>query len=134
MRDSLKKSAPTGVIFFGQVSHDKKLELMRRAHLILVPGVREGWGLVVIEANAMGTPSVAYDVNGLRDSVINGKTGVLVKPKDVEAMARKAIQLLSDTNLRNALAHEALSWARNFTWEKASQIFAQIVGLEEVRA
>ena len=51
---------------------------MSRAHVLLVPGVREGWGLVVTEANAMGTPAMAYDVPGLQDSVINGVTGKLV--------------------------------------------------------
>ena len=65
----LRKRAPDGVEFVGRVSQDRKYELMARAHAIVATSVREGWGLVVSEAAALGTASVAYDVAGLRDSV-----------------------------------------------------------------
>ncbi len=54
---------------------------MSRAHIILVPAVREGLGLVVTEANALGTPAVGYDVPGLRDSIRHAKTGINVMEK-----------------------------------------------------
>ena len=57
------------------------------SHLVLIPSIREGWGLIVTESNAMGTPVVAYDVNGLRDSVLDGRNGILVKGKDPESLA-----------------------------------------------
>ena len=69
------------VVFYGHIKDEVKYDLLRKAHLLLVPSVREGWGLVVTEANAMGTPVIAYDSPGLRDSVVDQKTGILVKDK-----------------------------------------------------
>ena len=65
---------------------------MARAHVHLATGVREGWGLVVSEAAALGTPTIAYDVPGLRDST-RAAGGVLVPPTP-EAMARWLVELL----------------------------------------
>ena len=51
---------------------------MAEAHVLLMTSVREGWGLVVTEANACGTPAVVYNVPGLRDSVRNEETGLRI--------------------------------------------------------
>ena len=64
------------VTLFGCVNDDLKYKLLSQAHLVLVPGVHEGWGLVVMESKGMGTPAIAYNVPGLRDSVRDGKTGI----------------------------------------------------------
>jgi glycosyltransferase involved in cell wall biosynthesis len=69
LRTALKQLYLDGVTFYGYINGDTKNKLLARAHMILVPSVREGWGLVVTVANAMGTPAVAYNVPGLRDSV-----------------------------------------------------------------
>jgi glycosyltransferase involved in cell wall biosynthesis len=75
----LRAAAGPGVRFCGRVGAEEKLELMARAHVLVVTSVREGWGLVVDEAAAVGTPSIAYDVPGLRDSV-PAAGGLLVPP------------------------------------------------------
>jgi len=75
----IRELAGPGVIVHGRVSAEEKLELMARAHVLVVTSVREGWGLVVDEAAAMGTPSIGYDVPGLRDSV-PAADGTLVQP------------------------------------------------------
>src|SRR5579862_9512044 len=80
----------------GRVDDAKRLELMRRAALILVTSVKEGWGLIVTEANSQGTPAVVYDIDGLRDSVADGQTGRLVKSGDEPALGRAVNQLVSD--------------------------------------
>ena len=67
MEAQLRKSSPPGVQFLGAVSHAEKFERLQRAHVLIATSVREGWGLVVSEAAALGTPSIAYDVAGLRD-------------------------------------------------------------------
>ena len=59
---------------------------MARAHCLLVPSVREGWGLVVVEANAVGTPAGRLRRPGIRDSIRTGETGVLVAAGDPEAL------------------------------------------------
>jgi glycosyltransferase involved in cell wall biosynthesis len=88
----LRRKAGPGVKFFGYVPREKKFELMARAHALLVTSVREGWGLVVTEAGAMGTSTVAYDVAGLRDSV-PAANGILVPPAP-QSMGNKLIELL----------------------------------------
>jgi glycosyltransferase involved in cell wall biosynthesis len=125
-RKELEKLSGTSVEFFGIVKLDKKLELMSKAHAILVPGIREGWGLVVTEANAMGTPAVGYDVHGLRDSIRDGKTGLLCEPNP-EAMAEKAVELLLDDDQREKLSKNALVWAREFSWERSAEYMMDIL-------
>ena len=65
---------------FGRVDEATKHELMARAHGQLATSVREGWGLVVSEAAAVGTPTMSYDVPGLRDST-TAADGVLCEPR-----------------------------------------------------
>ena len=77
MHEELKKMNIKDVVFYGHINDELKYELLRKAHLLLVPSVREGWGLVVTEANAMGTPAIAYDNPGLRDSIVDEKNGHL---------------------------------------------------------
>lgn len=116
MRKKLEDNKPDDVTFFGYVEGNRKHELMSRAHAILVPGVREGWGLVVTEANAMGTPAIGYNVHGLRDSIRDGDTGLLCQPNP-EAMAGKAIELLNDNDLQKRLSKDALEDSRKFNWD-----------------
>jgi glycosyltransferase involved in cell wall biosynthesis len=78
-RATVTARASEGVSLFGRVSGEKRDELMARAHALVVTSVREGWGLVVDEAAAMGTPAIGYDRPGLRDSV-PAAGGVLVPP------------------------------------------------------
>lgn len=89
MDDELRNQIPEGVTFFGWVSDERKFDLMARAHAVLVTSVREGWCLVVSEAASVGTPSIAYDVPGLVDSV-PACGGVLVSSTP-EAMASEII-------------------------------------------
>ena len=83
MEDKLRLSAPEGVQFLGKLSESQKIERLARAHVLIVTSVREGWGLVVTEAAAVGTPAIAYDVAGLRDSV-RASNGVLSAPNPKE--------------------------------------------------
>src|SRR5213594_682647 len=115
------------ITFFGKQSTAKKLELMSRAHVLLVPGVREGWGLVVTEASAMGTPSVAYDVPGLRDSVIDGSTGTLVHAGDHVAMAIETTDLLQDHFKCKSYSKNGLLNARHFNWDTTSSSIARVL-------
>lgn len=126
MRKKLEENKPEDVTFFGYVDGNKKHELMSRAHAILVPGVREGWGLVVTEANALGTPAVGYNVHGLRDSIRDGQTGLLCEPNP-EAMADIAVRLLQDDTLREGLSENALAWAGVFDWDRTAEEFMKAI-------
>ncbi len=107
--------------FLGAVSEKQKFDYLARAHLLLNPSVREGWGLVVIEAALVGTPSVGYNVAGLKDSILNGRTGVLCEPNPVAAS--DAISSLLSEGKRNeyqTMSKEARNYAKEFDWDKSS--------------
>lgn len=93
LRPRLERAAPPGVTFHGRVSEIEKARLVASAHVLAVPSRREGWGLVVTEASALGTPSIAYDVDGLRDSVVASGQGALVEPTP-QALAEGLLQQL----------------------------------------
>ena len=113
-----------GVEFLGRVSEKQKHELMRSAHAILVPSIREGWGRIVTEANLQGTPAIGYDVHGLRDSIRDGETGYLCQP-DPAQMGEVSIRLLRDTDDQHRLARAALAWAKELTWARSAQQIEQ---------
>ena len=125
-REELQKRRIPDVTFFGYVENTKKYDLMSRAHLILVPGVREGWGLVVTEANARGTAAVGYDIHGLRDSIRDGKTGLLCEASP-KCMAEKAVALLKDEDLRRQLSENALNWSKEFNWDYSADEFLKVL-------
>jgi glycogen(starch) synthase len=101
----------------GFVSHDKLGPLYDRAAVVAVPSHREGFGVVCAEAMAHGRPVVAGAVGGLLDLVVYEETGLLVPPRDVEALRAALHRLLDDDELRARLganarrrAEEKLSW------------------------
>ena len=122
LRRRLESEADSHVRFFGYVDSETRDELVRRAWVIAVPGVREGWGQVVTDSNALGTPAVGYDVPGLRDSIRDGFNGLLVK-SDPEALADGMMRVLSDDGLRKNLSINAIKWARRFSWDKTAEEF-----------
>nr|MBI5455836.1 glycosyltransferase family 4 protein [Candidatus Levybacteria bacterium] len=114
-------SISTKVKFFGRVDDDKKSELMKKAHLLLHASIKEGWGLVVIEAASQGTPAVVYDVAGLRDSVKNEKTGIVLKENNAKEMAREAINLIRNKKEYQSFQKNGILWAKSLTWERAAK-------------
>jgi glycosyltransferase involved in cell wall biosynthesis len=108
------------VTFCGRVSSSEKHRLMAGVHALLMTSVREGWGLVVTEANACGTPAIVYDVPGLRDSVRNESTGLVVAPRP-DSLSEAMIRLTSDTALHARLAAEGRSWSATFSFDEAAR-------------
>ena len=109
------------VRFWGRVSQAKKYELMARAHILLHASVKEGWGLVVLEAALSGTPSVVYNVGGLRDIVRDGVTGVVVQDSSPHSMARDAIRLFADKKQYSKIQREGRAWVKSITWDDAAR-------------
>jgi glycosyltransferase involved in cell wall biosynthesis len=111
--------------FHGFVGDAARDEVLARARVCVCPSEKEGWGLTVIEANALGTPVVASDAPGLRDSVRHGETGFLAPPGDVDAFAARIAELLTDDALAQRMSESALAWSRNFDWDVAAQGMAE---------
>jgi len=127
LRKKLESFKTKDITFYGHISNEKKYDLLSRAHIILVPAVREGWGLVVTEANAMGTPAIGYDVHGLRDSIRHGETGITVKEKTPAAMAQQAISLLRDSISLSKYSTNALEFSRQFSWDNTANLFEKFL-------
>lgn len=108
------------VEFRGHVDEDEKLALFRRAWVHVLTSRKEGWGITNLEAAACGTPTIASDSPGLRDSVVHGQTGFLVPHEDVEALAARVRELVENDGLRERLGRNARAFAEAFTWDRAA--------------
>ena len=127
LKELIKRFAAQDVIFYGHVENQIKNALLSKAHLILVPAVREGWSLVVTESNAVGTPAIGYNVPGLKDSIRDWETGILVNKNSPDNLARSAISLLRDRELLSKFSSNALVFSKQFNWENSANVFAKIV-------
>lgn len=115
-------------IFHGRVAIDRKIELLRAAHVHVFASHREGWGLTVTEAAEMGTPSVGYDVPGVRDSI--AEPSLLVLAGDHRAMGDTIVALLRDPERYDRLRTVAWERAQSATVEATAQSFADAIGVQ----
>ncbi len=114
---SLELGLGESIRFHGHIPLPDMVDLLYRCHLFLNASPKEGWGLTVVEAGACGLPCVAADSPGLRDSVVDGETGLLVPYGDAPAMAAAALSLLRDPDRRKAMGKQAALRARGFHWD-----------------
>lgn len=111
-------------IFLEKDEKDMKVKLMQQAWALLLPSVKEGWGMVVTEAASCGTPSIVSDVTGLKDSVISNKTGlILSKNPSKEELAEAIIKIIKNEKMRNNMSMAAIKWSKNFNWDKSFKSF-----------
>ena len=103
------------VTFTGFVSQEEKVKYLNEMHVAVNTSAKEGWGLTAIEANACGTPTVSSNVQGLRDAVVEGETGLLYEYGNREQLAEKILLMLRDEHLRRRLADKALRRSCNST-------------------
>lgn len=106
------------VRFTGPLSEQKKDALLRESHFLVHTSQREGWGLNVIEANAMGTPAAVYPVPGLVESTLNNETGLVSANETPAALADRFQEILHDTSRYERLRHAAWERAKTFHWSK----------------
>jgi glycosyltransferase involved in cell wall biosynthesis len=123
----LRANLSDGAEMLGYVPRRELYERMARAHCLLICSVREGWGMVVTEANAMGTPAIGYDVPGIRDSIRHGETGLLVAAGKPAALSREAVSLLSDSSRYRMMHDRALDWAHAFSWEATAERLMSLI-------
>lgn len=116
----LIKQSPysNSVEYIGHVALDQKIQLLRECHLICVASVKEGWGLIVPEANSQGMPAVAYNVDGLRDSIQHGVTGLLTQENSPESMAKSIVRFFSEHKLADNLKLNAWNWSKSLDYDK----------------
>ena len=113
--------------FTGFISDEERDRLVADTRVCVCPSSKEGWGLTMIEANGLGTPVVATDAPGLRDSVRHDQTGFLAPDGDVEGFARRIAELLLDDELAERMSGAALEWSRQFDWDDAATQMAEVL-------
>jgi len=118
----------SGIVEFpGFVSQEEKLTELRRSWIAVLPSEKEGWGLTVIEANCCGTPVIASDSDGLRDSIRDRETGILVPHGDISALARAIAEVIDNAALRDELSGNAVTWGRSFSWDSTGKRMIELM-------
>ncbi|NUQ98387.1 MAG: glycosyltransferase family 4 protein [Streptomyces sp.] len=130
-RGRLEQLAGPGVEFAGHVSEAEKHRLLCAAWLLMHPSAVEGWGLVVTEAAARETPAIAFDVPGLRDSVVDGETGVLAHGESSFAAAWCTLALSG--HRREVMGKAARDRAARYRWHRTVRQF-RAVAAEALRS
>jgi glycosyltransferase involved in cell wall biosynthesis len=113
-------AAPGRVEFLGYVSEQEKVQLLRKGWATVYPSPKEGWGITNVEAAASGTPALASDSPGLRESVAHEVSGLLVPHADVEAWMAAMRRIALDARLRERLQAGALKFAGEFSWDRTA--------------
>ena len=120
------------VTFHGYQSDDVRDALLSRSWMTASTSASEGWGCSVIEAAAWGVPCLALRVPGIRDSVVDGRTGWLVDhPKDFGAAIVDAMTELAAPEAAIIVSGECREWARCFTWDRSTKLLTGVL-LEEI--
>jgi glycosyltransferase involved in cell wall biosynthesis len=120
------------VRFLGFIPEDEKVHLLRRAWASALASPKEGWGISNLEAAACGTPVIAANSPGIRESVIDGETGFLVPQNDPQAMTAAMRGIVQSPDLVEVLGRGGRRFAETFTWERAAN--ETLAHLEEVVA
>ena len=127
-----------GVEFAGSLDDDRKTALLEGSSVLAMPsriaadGGGEGFGIVYLEAGALGVPVVAGGVGGAVDAVVDGETGILVDPTDHVAVADTLAGLLADRDTAAELGRRGAERARSFAWpvvsERVEDLLLTLVG------
>ncbi|MCM1103043.1 MAG: glycosyltransferase family 4 protein [Clostridium sp.] len=115
------------VVFWGFVPEEQKYDLMQRAHVLVCPSVREGWGIIISEAGYLGTPSIVYSSPGLRDAVSYGETGYLCKYNTVNELVHYMREAADNIEKYERLRTRAHRFADTLRWENNRPIINALI-------
>jgi glycosyltransferase involved in cell wall biosynthesis len=110
------------VAFTGLISEAEKNQRLQRAHFLIHTSLREGWGLNVIEANALGTPAVVYPVSGLISSTLRDETGLITDRETPESVADAILAILRTPEKYECLRLNAWNRAKSLQWDKVTPL------------
>jgi glycosyltransferase involved in cell wall biosynthesis len=104
------------VHFTGGLPEAAKDAELQQAHFLVHTSLREGWGLNVIEANAMGTPAAVYPVGGLVDSTVPGQTGIITSEETPESLANALAEIVKSPEQYSRYRINAWERSKTFSW------------------
>ena len=127
-----KLGISNSVIFFGKLAHP--IPNYSRMDIFVLPSLLEGFGIVLLEAMAAGIPVIATNVHGIKEVVIDGKSGILIPPKNPEAIAKSVLRIIEDPRLSKDLVEEGFKRARLFDIQehllKLENLYNSLLGVE----
>jgi glycosyltransferase involved in cell wall biosynthesis len=120
------------VRFIMDETFEEKIELLASSRVLILPSALEGFGIVVIEANAYGTPVVASD--GVpADSALNGYNAIVVPRNNIEAFSAAIYSLLTDKRRWNLMSQNSVEWATRFSWNSAVDRFLNVIKNKDIK-
>jgi glycosyltransferase-like protein len=108
------------IIILGNVPDKSLADLYNAADVFVFPSVKEGWGLVVLEALASGVPVIASDIEPMTEYLRDGVNSLLIPPMDHESIVSRIVELSEDGELRRRLAEKGRETAEEYSWENAA--------------
>ncbi len=135
LRALADRVCPAGrIIFRDDLDDEQRDRLMATSWITVNASQGEGWGLSVIEANAVGVPALAYRRPGLRDSIVDGETGWLIEDDvDLGEAISRALTEVGDLGRAHQLAQHARQWAGQFTWASMTERVRAVIAAESAR-
>lgn len=128
VRDEIELSPyKSSVKYLGKIDREKKIEIMKKCHVLCATSIKEGWGFTVMEANAEGTPAVVYNVDGLRDSVRHERTGLICRQNTPQELADTIIELFDDRERYNRMRRDAWHRSKEMTFDTSYKEFIKIM-------
>ncbi len=109
------------IISWGYVSEEKKLELFSRSKALLFPSIREGWGIPITEAGAVGTPSIVFDSPGIRDAIDGGNAGYLCMQNTAAGLQEQMEKVLMDNDMYLDMRERAYAFSSQFNWNNLNR-------------
>jgi glycosyltransferase involved in cell wall biosynthesis len=122
IRAHLEKIRLSGnFVFLGDVTEQALPAVYNCADVFVLPSIQEGQGIALLEAQATAKPVVAFNMGGVREAVLNKKTGFLTKP-DSRQLAEAVLKLLSNASLREKMGNCGREFvSANFSWDICAQ-------------
>ncbi|MDP3881842.1 MAG: glycosyltransferase family 4 protein [Nanoarchaeota archaeon] len=127
MKEYVKREKLENIKFFGRVSEEKKRELMQKSWIFVNPSFKEGWGIVNIEANYFGTPVLGSNVGGIKDSVVDGKTGLLFGYGNSKELAEKIDYLINNRKTLSKMSRYSRSYSKKFAWSEKAEEYLKVL-------
>ncbi len=114
------------VRFIGEVNNQEVPKYLKAADCFCLPSLKEGFGIVILEAMAVGVPVIASQVGGIPDIVQNEKNGLLVPAKASYAISKAILELQKTPTLTQTLTQNALQTLKNYNWDTITEQLYQL--------
>ncbi|MBU1255995.1 glycosyltransferase, partial [Patescibacteria group bacterium] len=119
------KNLKLEIIELGYISEQEKLELLNNADMFVLPSFYEGFGMSILEAQAVGCPVITSDVSSMPE--VAGQGAILVEPRNIEQITKNMYKIISDNNLRKDLIEKGNQNVKRFSWEKCAQETLKVI-------